>query len=89
MSDSELPPQTLAEEILSTHDDIAPLLSEVVNDVRMLRACGLSDATIRQTVPGMYRLQQQQAASGTLTEPDAEEIRVLSLPSRYQRDDWL
>lgn len=88
MSDSTRPAEDLATEILDNNSDISPLFEDVVEQIKKLRACGLTDETIRDTVPGMYEIKEKAVEKGQLEEPAPEEIQVISLPEKYQRTDW-
>jgi len=88
MNDDKPTADTLAKEILNSNDDISPLLCEVKKKVRLLRKTGLSDEKIRTTVPGIYRVTEETASNGGLQTPKGEEIRVISMPLKYQREDW-
>jgi hypothetical protein len=88
MSKSEPPAKTVAAEILEANKDISPLFGDVVEQVTKFRKCGLPDSKIRKTVPGVYRVQQKAAEKDGLRRPGNEEIRVISLPREFQRDDW-
>ena len=88
MTDFELSAEELATEILTDCDDISPLFEDVVDQIQKLRKCGLGDEQIRTTVPGMYRIQETAANKGGLRKPAPDEIRVISLPRKYQRADW-
>jgi hypothetical protein len=88
MSDTDLAPATLAAEILENNQDISPLFQDVVDHIEKLRMCGLDDEQIRTTVPGIYRIKQASVETGALREPAPDEIRVISLPRKYQRRDW-
>lgn len=88
MTASDLSAKELARDILDKNDDINPLFEDVVKHIKLLRQTGLPDEKIRQTVPGMYRLKEEAAKEGAMGEPNAEEIRVISMPSQYQRENW-
>jgi hypothetical protein len=88
MSSTDQTADELAAQILEANPDIGPLFSEIVEEVNKFREIGLPDEQIAQTVPGKFRVKEQSAENNELNQPAPEEIRVVSVPRKFQREDW-
>jgi hypothetical protein len=84
---SRITTDELAADVLNLLD-FNPMKSDVISKITQLQETGISDEKVIKTTIGYFESRQKKADDNKLTDPKADELRVISMPPAYQRDSW-